>query len=87
MSQDTAKESRITLKTIYSQLGEISELLDKPIDQLEYLNNGSESKEKSEHGPESNDSTITFAMLENRVNSLRRKVSAIAKNCNHLTGQ
>ena len=80
-------EEKTSLKTIYSILLEVGSIMNKPIDQLEYLNEGDTPKEKDERAPVNENATITLEMLMRIGHELSRKASEIAKQTNHLTGQ
>lgn len=87
MSESVEKQAKTSLKTVYSILQEVSAILDKPIDKLEYLNEGSVPKEEMEKSEQDNNPTITVEMLINIGHTLSRKASEVAKQTNHLTGQ
>lgn len=87
MNQDTQATVKTSLKTLHNNLQEISSILNKPIDQLEYLNEGNTPKETASENPVSENPTITLQMLLDMANEISRKSSHIAKQTNILTGQ
>ena len=84
---ESVEKSKTSLKTVFSILQEISTILDKPIDQLEYLNEGSQPKDVEQKPEQDNNPTITVEMLISMGHILSRKASEVAKQTNHLTGQ
>jgi len=84
---ENVTQVKTSLKTVYSILEEVSTILDKPIDQLEYLNEGSAPKDEMEKTEQDNNPTITVELLMKMCHTLSRKASEVAKQTNHLTGQ
>lgn len=84
---ENVTQVKTSLKTVYGILEEVSAILDKPIDQLEYLNEGSTPKDEMEKAEQDNNPTITVELLMKIGHTLSRKASDVAKQTNHLTGQ
>ncbi len=84
---ENVTQAKTSLKTVYSILKEVSTILDKPIDQLEYVNEGSQPKDIEDKESSDNNPTISLELLMSVAHTLSRKASEVAKQTNHLTGQ
>ena len=84
-SIEEKKEETVNLKTLYSDLNEIEQILDNSVNSLEYLVDGSASdKAKPES---SSNATVTLSMLLSEISELRRLAAHNEALINRLTGK